>query len=386
MLATSVTLLRDKAEPAALRIGFLARSLAHFRGGVDLYVDQMLRHLAQVARAAGHRVLALFDDPSVPERFAGLPIEPDVVRLRWTTKLVWDHMVVPAWCRSRRIDVVVSPRSFRPLALPCRSVTVIYDLLYFDTRDKLPWWDHTYFRTLHRLSLHRSDAVVVFSRFTASRLAARVPRLPAARIHALPPGRPHELFFAPASEEDVGRSTLSVPPPFILVVGARPWKNVPRVIEAFARIRHDVEHSLVIASVWEQTRRELEALASDLGVTDRVLFLGRVDLHELVSLYRRAALFVYASLYEGIGMPPLESMICGCPVVASDTASIPEVTAGAAVLVNPLEVSSIADGMRQVLLNRELQEDLRRRGHQRVAELSWDDGARRLLDLMTAWA
>ncbi len=369
---------------AALRIGFTARSLARFRGGVDLYVDRLLRHLARVAQASGHRVLALFDQASVVERFAREPIEPEVISMRWTSKLLWDHLVTPAWCRARRIDVVVCPRSFRPLVLPCRSVMVIYDLLYFDTRDKLPWWDHTYFSTLHRLSLHRSDAVAVFSKFTASRLRARVPRLPAERIHALPPGRPHERFLADRSRQRPDASAPAVPTPFILIVGARPWKNVPRVIEAFARIHRDVEHSLVIASAWERTREELESLASRLGVADRVRFLGRVELDQLVNLYRRADLFVYASLYEGIGMPPLEAMACGCPVVASRTASIPEVTAGAAVLVDPLRVSSIADGMRRSLLDPALREELRRKGNRRVAEVSWDDSARGLLDLITA--
>ncbi len=377
-----MTSLRSRTGAETLRIGFAARSLGRFRGGVDLYVDRLLRHLAPVACSAGHRVLALFDDSRVAERFTRVPVEPDVVRIRRTGKLLWDHVVTPAWCRSRHVDVMLCPRSFRPLALPCRSVAVIYDLLYFDTRDKLPWWDHTYFRTLHRLSLDRSDAVIVFSEFTASRLRARVPRLEPARIHRLPPGRPHELFSLPTPDQQEGLPAVPVPAPFILVVGARPWKNVGRVVKAFARVRHDVEHSLVIASAWQRTRRELEALASDLGIAERVVFLGRVDLRELVSLYRRAGLFVYASLYEGIGMPPFEAMACGCPVVASSAGSVPEVTAGAALLVDPLEVDSIAQGMRRVLLDRALQEDLRRKGRKRVAELSWDEVARRTLSLI----
>ena len=370
---------------AALRIGFLARSLARFRGGVDLYVNEMLRHLAPVADAAGHRVLALFDDPRMAERFQHLRVETDVVRLKRTGKLLWDHVVTPAWCRSRQIDVVVCPRSFRPLALPCRSVVVLYDLLYFDNRDTMPWWDHTYFRILHRLSLHRSEGVIVFSEFTASRLRALVPRLPSHCIHQLPPGRPQELF-RPATGGSPDASPLPAPTPFILMVGARPRKNVCRVIEAFARIRHDVEHSLVIASVWERTRQKLEALASDLGIAERVVFLGRVNLHELVTLYHRASVFVYASLYEGIGIPPLEAMACGCPVVASTAASVPEVTAGAALLVDPYSLSSIADGMRRALLDRALQQELRRKGWERLAELSWNDVAHRTLEVIASAA
>lgn len=375
--------LHSRTDTKALRIGFAARSLGRFRGGVDLYVDRLLRHLAPVAHSAGHRVLALFDDPRVAEQFAPVPVAPDVVRIRRTGKLLWDHLVLPVWCRSRRVDVILCPRSFRPLVLPCRSVAVIYDLLYFDTQDKLPWWDHTYFRTLHRLSLHRCNAVIAFSEFTVSRLRALVPRLEPARIHRLPPGRPHDLFFRPTPEGSELKS-LSVPTPFILVVGARPWKNVNRIVKAFARIRHDIEHSLVIASAWESTRRELEAVASEQGIIDRVHFLGRVDLSELVTLYRRASLFVYASLYEGIGMPPLEAMACGCPVVASSAASVPEVTAGAALLVDPLDVGSISNGMRKALLDPTLQEELRRKGRKRVAELSWDNVARSVLNLITS--
>ncbi len=365
-----------------LRIGFAARSLGRFRGGVDLYVDRLLRHLAPAARAEGHRVLALFDDHQVTEAFAEVPAEADVIGIRRLGRLFWDHVATPAWCRSRRVDVVVCPRSFRPLALPCRSVAVIYDLLYYDTRDKLPWWDHTYFRTLHRLSLHRSDAVVTFSEFTASRLRARVPRLEPARIHTLPPGRPHELFSEAAADEPPGLPR--VPASFILVVGARPWKNLPRVVEAFARVRHDVEHSLVIASTWQGTRQQLERLAADLGVAERVVFLGQVGLRELVALYRRASLFVYASLYEGIGMPPFEAMSCDCPVLASDAGAIPEVTAGAALLVDPRDVGSIASGMRRALRDPALREELRHKGRERLAELSWDEVARRLLSLIVS--
>lgn len=366
-----------------MRVGFQARSLARFRGGVDLYVHHLLRHLAPMALNDGHTLCALFDDRRVAEEFRSAGVDVDVVGRRGMGRMIWDHVVTPAWCRLRRVDVIICPRSFRPLMLPCRSVTLLYDLLYFDARDKLPWWDHTYFRTVHRFSLRRSDAIVVFSSFTASRLLDLFPSLKPRDVHRLPPGPPHEAFFGDMDVETM-KGRCCVPEPFVLVVGARPWKNVERILRAFATISGEVDHFLVVASAWERSRERLGSLASALGIAGRVVLLGRVDLRQLSNLYRRASLLVYVSLYEGIGMPPLEAMASDCPVVASTAGAIPETTADAALLVDPLDIDSIADGVLRALKDRALARELRGRGRRRVAQFDWDRAAGGLLELITS--
>jgi glycosyltransferase involved in cell wall biosynthesis len=162
--------------------------------------------------------------------------------------------------------------------------------------------------------------------------------------------------------------------PFVLAVGnLEPRKNLPRLIEAFAAVAREpgITAKLVLVGKPKSQSRALERIIEQHGLHDRVVFTGFVEEDQLVLLYNRAALFTYPSLYEGFGLPPVEAMACGCPVVASNVTAMPEVLGDAALLVDPTSVNAIADAMRRVLLRDELAKDLSARGLRQAAKYSW---------------
>ncbi|RME69436.1 MAG: glycosyltransferase family 1 protein, partial [Chloroflexi bacterium] len=168
--------------------------------------------------------------------------------------------------------------------------------------------------------------------------------------------------------------------PFILSVGTiQPRKNFRRLIQAFARL--DPPYTLVIAGGRGWGESDIFAEAVRLGLQDRVHFPGFIADDDLPALYSAAELFVYPSLYEGFGLPALEAMACGTPVVASNRSALPEVVGEAGLLVDPLDVGAIAGAMAQVLTTPELRQKLSEAGQRRAAQFTWDGVARQLLAL-----
>ena len=160
-----------------------------------------------------------------------------------------------------------------------------------------------------------------------------------------------------------------------------PRKNLATLVAAFGRLPDALRqtHLLVVAGAEGWLRVDPESLAAAAGVGDRLRCLGAVDEADLPLLYAGAAAFAYPSLYEGFGLPPLEAMACGAPVVTSNTSSLPEVVGEAAVLVDPTSVDSVRDGLAAVLADGERRRALRAAGLARAAEFSWERTARETL-------
>lgn len=374
------------APPAAgaahgLEIGILARSLATFRGGVDDYVEAILRHGTIRARERGHRVRAYVDDGAVAERLRSGGCEAVVVRRGLTGLLGWDHVRSMRRAKADALDVLICPRSFRPLHAPCPTITIVYDLMYFDAA--LAGNDHgAYFRGLHRLTLHRSDAVAVFSDFTRARLLANLPRVRAERVERLDPGPPDGAFRRlPANEVASTLARLGVTHPYALVVGMHPRKNVETVLQALARGPGDLG-LVVVAPRRDPARiRVLEALAADAGLRGRVRLLPSVRRDELAALYNGAFAAVYVPSYEGIGIPPLEAMACACPVIASAAGSIPEVVGDAALQVPAGDADALARALAALAREPGRADALRIAGEERVRRLDWKKTASDLIEM-----
>jgi alpha-1,3-rhamnosyl/mannosyltransferase len=364
-----------------LTLGYLCRSLGTFRGGVDVYVAELLRAVQLQAPGRGIRLVTVADDAAVAAKL-GFADGVNIVPIRRRGRLLWDHLSAPLACRRAGCDVAVLPRSFRSIWLPCASVTIVYDLMYFDVPARVGFFDQRYFRWLHRLALARSSAVVTFSAFTATRLRQWFPRLPAERIHVLPPGPPSSVF-SPGAEATAAPATRT---PYVLAVGGGPRKGVERVIAALAATPALADICVVVASVHAGDRARLAAAARTAGIERRVGFESDASEARLAELYRGAVALAYVSEYEGIGIPPLEAMACGCPVVAARSGSIPEVVGDAALLVDPLDVAGIADGILRIRGDAALAADLARRGRDRVRRLDWAITAEALLRVVESVA
>jgi glycosyltransferase involved in cell wall biosynthesis len=177
--------------------------------------------------------------------------------------------------------------------------------------------------------------------------------------------------------------------PFVLYVGTiEPRKNLGRLLRAFTalRSRRGMTHRLVVAGglgwLYQDVLRELDELSAE----HEVVFLGRVIDEDLPALYSLSDIFVFPSIYEGFGLPPLEAMACGCPVICSNTSSLPEVVGNAGVLVSPFDVDGLADAIGELIADPDRREYLGQLGQARSREFTWDASARRLLDVFRGLA
>ena len=241
------------------------------------------------------------------------------------------------------------PRASRP------SVLTLLDVQHLDLPGLFPRGERLFRRLAYDRAARRADRVIVISKWVKARVVERL-GLDPGRVDAVHLGVDHERF---TSAPDVPRE------PFLLYP-ARPWphKNHARLFDAFARVRERrPELRLVLTGVGHDPGR----------LPAGVETLGGVSADELVSLYRRAAALVFPSLYEGFGLPPVEAMACGCPVAASNAASLPEVVGDAAVLFDPRDPEAIAAGIEETLVRAD---ELASRGIERAAAFTWDATAR----------
>jgi glycosyltransferase involved in cell wall biosynthesis len=185
--------------------------------------------------------------------------------------------------------------------------------------------------------------------------------------------------FKPASRDDVRRvrERYGLSERYVLHLGTiKPRKNLPRLVRAFASAYIPKDVQLVLGGMTTFGGSAVEAAVADTSLASRVRRLAYVPDEDLVALYSGAAAVAIVSLYEGFGMPALEALACGAPLVASNRGSLPEITAEAAVIVDPLDISSIAQGLESVVNGPELSDSLRVRGPRRAADFEWPAAAR----------
>jgi glycosyltransferase involved in cell wall biosynthesis len=250
------------------------------------------------------------------------------------------------------------------------QVTVVHDLLPLLFPEEYPRQQH-YFRHLVPRVLRRSRVVVADSESTRQEVIRRC-ALPAAQVRVVYPGFDPERFHGAGV----------IPPrvaelPYLLYVGnLLPHKNLLRLVEAFAVVRRQCPSRLVIRGAGRPAyARALAARIEALGLSDAVAFVDYADIDALRELYARAACLVYPSLAEGFGLPVLEAMASGTPVVTSNVSSLPEVAGGAALTADPYDVAALAEAIGAVLTRAALREELRERGLQRARQFSWEQTA-----------
>jgi glycosyltransferase involved in cell wall biosynthesis len=361
---------------AVIRLGIDVRELqAGLRTGIGRYVMEVLR----AASRAGWECVAYGD------RGTGLDTPPPGVRLQvlenpWTQW--WDQVTLPRALGRDRIAVFLSPYYKGPLLAPCPVVLTIHDLYFIGYPwQPRPWYDAVVHR-MARLYTRRAAAIIADSEYSKRSIVERLSVDPA-KITVVPVALGPE--FQPHPLTDAVKNRYGIAGPYIFYVGNfKPHKNLPRLIRAYAALPELLRsrHCLILAGSDPERRPDLEALARSLGVADRILFPGRIEDQDLPALYSGSTVCVLPSLEEGFGLPALEAMACGAPVIAANRAAIPEVAGNAAVLFDPLDVAAIAAAMARVLSASEMQEDLRRLGLARAGEFTPERTSGQVLALL----
>jgi glycosyltransferase involved in cell wall biosynthesis len=289
-------------------------------------------------------------------------------------------------------DLVHIPHLFwLPRALPCPYVVTVHDVLEHMSRTR----DHSGVRRLLHFQLTRrvllgATRVFAVSKFTKSELE-KLFSIPARKTEVVYNAIDERFMHGHASEADreLIAQRYQVTYPFVLYAGRiSPHKNLVRIIEAFSALRTELEKDdkypdlkLIIIGDELSKNPDLRRTVIKSGVQNDVRFLGFVPIEVLRILYDLAKVFVFPSLYEGFGLPPLEAMVHGTPVVTSNTSSLPEVVGNAAVLVNPENVFEIMRALHRVLVDQPLREKMKRRSLEQSKRFSWESSAKRVLQV-----
>ena len=333
-----------------MRWGIDIRELARGRAtGIGRFVRDFVR-FASEARPDHHFFLYGNQHTQVPE--LGPNVETRLVPERLT--LWWDQRVLPGLAQADQVDVLFSPYVKGPIRCPCPLVITIHDLLFL----VLPeggWRGHlrnVFYREMARRVVQR--ATLAFADSTHSSLdAQRFLGLEAEKIRVLPLAlsEGYRPVRDPAALEGVWQR-YGVQPPYVFYLGHfRPHKNVPALLQAFAALDEGLRarYQLVLGGRPDHWQAACQELVGPLGIAGRVRFTGMVAEGDMPALYSGADLFVFPSLYEGFGLPPLEAMACGTAVVAANRTSLPEVVGKAAVLVDPEDLDGLSAAIGRIL-------------------------------------
>lgn len=363
-----------------LRVAIMGRSLRGEFSGVVRYTDELVRALAP--RFAERPTVFL---TRAADGLGAAPIDP--VRAPFRTpneyaRAVWEQTVVPIEVARRRPDVYHSPNYILPAVLRCPSVVTVHDLAFFD-RSVHRLRSHLYLSVLATMAIRRATRIVCVSEYTRRELVGRFPSV-RDRVRVI--GEGVDTRFCPQPEAAIHRfrRRFGLVDPYVLFVGTiEPRKNIPRLIEAFsaAVAGHAYPHRLIIAGGKGWMNGPVRMAYDASPVRDRIYFAGYLPDDQLAAAYAGADIFAYPSLHEGYGLPPLEAMACGTPVLTSNVTSIPEVVGDAALLVDPRETAQIADGLASLMRNRMLREDLAEAGVSRARQFSWSDVATRMIEV-----
>ncbi len=371
-------------ESDRVRILINARFLLKDRlEGIGLYTHEIVSRL--VRDHPEDEFVLCFDRPYDDRFIYGPNVTPVVARPAARHPLLflwWFQVVIPRLYRRLGADLFFSPDGFATYRSRVdRQVVVVHDLAYLHFPDQVGWAMRRYYQTqMPRVMLH-ADRLIAVSQATAADMEAHFPQA-AGKCRVVYNGTrqwpiPAEGAARPA--QDPGRK-------YFLHLGAiHPRKNVGRLIQAFDRFRaqtksEDVDLVIAGRKAW-QTREVEEALASS-PYQDDIKFLGYVDDWQLRQLMQNCLALVYVSLLEGFGLPIVEAMSLGCPVITSDRSSMAEIGGEAAHLVNPEEVQDITDGMTALYTDENYAQALASKGPTRAKMFDWDLAARQTYDVM----
>ena len=368
-----------------MRIAIDIRRMTDF--GVGTYTRNIVRALARLDRNNEYMLLGssekIAEIGPLPENFRGQPFDKNDTS-------VSGYLECRNLLQRMRCDLVHIPHLFwAPRSLPCRYVVTVHDLLehMYRTHDRSSLRRSMHFQLTGRVLRH-ADRIFAVSKFTKSEIE-KIFGIPASRIQVIYNAIDERFLGGHATEQD--RQVLAerylINQDFLLYAGRiSPHKNVVRIIEAFSALKAALEKEgkfpglkLIIIGDELSKHPDLRRTVIRGGVQNDVRFMGFVPIEVLRIFYDAAKVFVFPSLYEGFGLPPVEAMAHGTPVVTSNTSSLPEVVGSAAVLVNPENVFEIMRALHRVLVDQVLREKLKQRGYAQAQKFSWDASAEQLI-------
>jgi len=366
-----------------MRIGIDYTSAVQQGAGIGRYTRGLVGALADLDHTNEYVLFSAGRDRTGrawPRNFGQRSLPLKDRHLAW----IWQRlrMPLPVELVTGRVDILHSPDFVLPPVWKAHTVLTVHDLSFMRYPECFSVSLLAYLRNAVPRSVHRAEVILADSESTRQDLLELL-HVPQERLFVLYPGV--EERFAPGIADEQIEATLrryGMRRPYIFGLGTlQPRKNFTRLIRAFdlLRRRYRVPHHLVIGGGKGWLYTEIYDTVKELGLQGVVFFPGFVADEDLPALYSAADLFAFPSLYEGFGIPVLEAMRCGTPVVTSNASSLPEVAGDAALLVPPEDVESLAEAMWRLIDDHALRNDLRHRGFQQVSHFTWKRAAESLV-------
>jgi glycosyltransferase involved in cell wall biosynthesis len=353
-----------------LRIGVNALYLIPGQvGGTEIYLRNLLRALAAVDLTNEYYVFTNAETGGDLSQSGRMRVLTQEVRAtNRPMRLVWEQTKLPMQARRLGLDCLLNPGFTAPIVTACPNVTVFHDLQHKRHPEYFRWFDLPAWNFFLWAAVRRSQVLIAVSEATKADLM-RYYGLPASRIRVVHHGV-EDMFF------DIGRRRAGTEPILLCTSTSHPHKNLDRLIRAFERFRSERnDFRLIITGVRGFAAQELEKLASD-GVE----MTGWIPRAELYDLFRRAHAFVYPTTFEGFGLPVIEAMAAGIPLVCSDIEPLRTLARGAALRFDPADTDGLVQALERIVSDQELRERLTRAGRERAATFTWEQCARDTLD------
>ncbi|MCI0711720.1 MAG: glycosyltransferase family 4 protein [Chloroflexi bacterium] len=350
-----------------MHLGIDAHMVGENETGNETYIKTVLQGLASLQ--SGHEITVLLQE-QYRQHLKDIPFP--MAAIDHDSALRRNILTYPRMLKRHDFDLFFATY-VAPLWMPCPVVVAVHDISYVHFPEFFPRSVRWMMSTLVPFTIRRAVHVVTLSESTKQDIV---------NIYSVPEDKITVTYAAISPQFRPLDNLPEREQPYILAVGnLQPRKNLARLMEAYVLLRDwkAIDHQLVIVGQELWFADTIKAAAK--SYQEDILFTGYVSEDELVDLYNGADVFVYPSLYEGFGLPPIEAMACGTPVVTSNISSLPEAVGDAALTVDPYDVAAIAAAIQRVLTDEMLQRKLRQKGFDRAALFAPENLARRLLNV-----
>jgi glycosyltransferase involved in cell wall biosynthesis len=364
----------------SLNAHLLSLSQSYRGAGISWYINNLLQNLAQVA--PDMQFTAFLHDQAFRNQAMRLQFS------RWSThrpiiRILWEQLIQPYALYRTKTDLLHAMAFVAPVIVPCPFVVTVYDLSFLRFPETFRPFNRWYLKQFTTHSVNRARAVIAISESTRQDVINLLGK-PAAQVHTIYCGVDDNFRPLPATEVERFKIKRGLPDEFILYLGTlEPRKNIAGLIRAYAawRSKDPTAPHLVIAGGKGWYYEEIFALVEIFNMADAIHFPGYIPQPELPLWYNAATLFAYPSHFEGFGLPVLEAMACGTPVITSNVSSLPEVVGTAGELVDPTDSDSITNALVRVMTDADMRASMSRMGMIQSANFNWHTTARETADI-----
>lgn len=366
-----------------MRIGIDARMYGSAFTGIGKHVARLLSELSAKTSPDYGYVFVVFCDPSNVEKIRELGPMFEPVGVRIPHYSLREQLVYPGILHKAKLDLMHFPHFNAPIGYRGNIIVTIHDLIlsFYPGKSIGSWFKEAAYRFTLNSIAQKAKRIIAVSAYTKKDLIELL-GVDDEKVSVVYNGV-DDLFATKCEPERIieTRNKLGIPGNYVLYMGLhREHKNLGRLVRAFKElVDTGYEGMLVLGGKEDPRTTEAREAVRELGLKNRVLFSGHLDFSDVVPLMQGAELYVMPSLYEGFGLPILEAMSGGVPVVASKTTSLPEVGGTAARYFHPLRIDEMAETMREVLGSKKLQKEMVQAGYEQVAKFSWEKMAEETL-------